>query len=128
MTTKRNEDIAKLLLKSLPPDASPNFEELVAWARYIADVYARLSEREKELNRSWALPPIGKKAAADAPQRAFSAAISNDFQRLFGQPLDDAAGALTEVVFNLPDGLDRDTIRGRRRSAARAAHSRKKST
>jgi hypothetical protein len=56
MTTKDNEVIAKLLFKSLPPDASPNFEALVAWARYTADVYAWLSEQWKELNQPWALP------------------------------------------------------------------------
>jgi hypothetical protein len=115
---QRTEVAAKAFL---PP--SVEHALLFDWAQYIANVYSEMSARQKE----WALPRIGKKAAADAPQRAFSRAISNDFRKLFRQPHDDAAAALTAVVFNLPDGPGSTTIRGRRRSADRAAHSRKKS-
>jgi hypothetical protein len=69
------------------------------------------------------LPEIGKKAAEDASQRAFSRAISNDFQALLGQPYHDAVAELTAVVFKLTDAT-----RVRRRSPKQAAHSRKKST
>jgi hypothetical protein len=111
----------------LPSVASVEYAQLFDWAQRIANVYGELSALQQEWDRQWALPRIGKKAAADAPQRAFSRAISNDFKKLVRQPLDDAAAALTLVVFNLPDGPGSTTIRGRRRSADRAAHSRKKS-
>jgi hypothetical protein len=115
---QRTEVAAKEFLPSV------DYALLFDWAQYIANVYGEMSARQKP----WALPPIGKKAAADAPQRAFSRAISDDFQKLFGQPLDDAVAALIAVAINLPGGPGSATIRGRRRSAKRAAHSLKKLT
>jgi hypothetical protein len=79
-------------------------------------VYRNLSTQQEEVNKDFPLPLIGKKAAKNAPERIFSAAISGDFQKLFRQPLDEAVATLTEVVFDLKNGIGSTTIRGRRRS------------
>jgi hypothetical protein len=103
----------------LTNDAPASFEHLLNWATYIAKVYANLSARERRLSEAFPLPSIGKPAAKNAPERFFSAAMTNSFRELFDRPLDEAVAALTEVIFNSEDATGSTSIRGRRRSAQR---------
>ena len=48
------------------------------------------------------------------------------WSELVGQPLDSIVAALTEVAFDLPQGVDAETVRGRRRLINRPEKSNRK--
>ena len=109
---------------SLSPEVP--FEEVHRLLQRIAAFYRALSEETKGLIAAINLPKIRKRNSPKAPEWVFSQMMSDRFQNEFGKPLDTVVSALTTVVFLQKNGVGNETVRGRRRRIAQAAHSRMK--
>jgi hypothetical protein len=99
------------------------FETARAAVAKLATFYSRVDEQYKESveasnELSWVLR---KKNQKKARQILFQRLLMKRFQELFGSPLDTVVAAISSVVFDAD--VESSTIRGRRRSAPRAAHS-----
>jgi hypothetical protein len=71
------------------------------------------------------LPKV-KRWNAKAPQKFFSELLSRHMSETYMQPLDTIVAALTEVAFDLPQGLAAETVRGRRRIGSAPENSKQK--
>jgi hypothetical protein len=90
-------------------------DELLEKVHCIERVYKEADERRAEYLNDFQYSKSRRVTAKDAPQVAFSKSMSNYFKKQFGQPLDAVVAALTQVVFNLKEGVSEETIRKRRR-------------
>ena len=94
--------------KSLTPEMVADVIENVAL------FYARLEEERQR--RIETLPDIKRPYSENAPRNHFSRLMSYYFMMHGGRPLDEVVTALTEVAFNVGDGLEKENIRALRRS------------
>ena len=83
-----------------------------------ANFYDRLAVESARVLAAAALPPIPhKRNSRTMRETYFGRAMSDFFKSTYGKPLDEVVAALTVVAFDLRDGPDSATIRGRRRSS-----------
>jgi hypothetical protein len=78
--------------------------------------YIRMDEENQA--RLASLPEV-KRWNANAAQKFFTDYLSRRMNETYGQPLDSIVAALAEVAFDLPKGVEAETVRGRRRTAHR---------
>jgi ABC-type xylose transport system substrate-binding protein len=86
--------------------------------------YLRVDEENRAFLAS--LPKI-KRWNAKAAQKFFTDFLSGCMTETYAQPLDAIVAALAEVAFDLHQGLDAETVRGRRRIAGTPENSKRKS-
>ncbi len=103
-------------------DSSITPNELIDIIEHLGLFYQRLEmQREQFLA---ALPAIKRPFSPSTPRKHFSRLMSDWFTKRYGRPFDDVVTALTEVVFNIGKGLEKESVRALRRPAK----SRRKST
>jgi hypothetical protein len=104
--------------KSITPD------QVLAIMDQLRVFYLRVDEENRAFLAS--LPKI-KRWNAKAAQKFFTDFLSGCMTETYAQPLDAIVAALAEVAFDLHQGLDAETVRGRRRIAGTPENSKRKS-
>jgi len=90
----------------------PDFQTAVELLRDISEAYA-------ELDRQWraclgCLPRIRKRNASNLDEQVFVPMIGLELQQLYGRPPNhEVVAGLTQVVFDLKDGVGYETVRSR---------------
>jgi hypothetical protein len=104
--------------KSITPD------DVITLLEQLRRFYLRLDEENQNILAS--LPKV-KRWNTNSAQKFFSEDLSARMRQTYGQPLDGVVAALTEVAFDLPQGVGAETIRGRRRLGRGPENSKRKS-
>ena len=107
-------------------DHSLNLSKVADIIEQLALFYGRIAQEERKLNKR--LPKIVRPYSEDAPRHFFVRAMSLWLERTYGRAFDEVTTALTEVAFDLTDGLDKENIRALRRSTKVAEKSRPRSS
>jgi hypothetical protein len=77
--------------------------------------YQRLEMERQQILDS--LPKVKRPFSPSTPRKHFSRLMSDWFTRRYGRPFDHVVTGLTEVVFDLRDGLEKESVRSLRRPA-----------
>jgi hypothetical protein len=104
--------------KSITPDKVLNILD------QLMQFYARMDEEYQRLLAS--LPKVTR-WNSKAAQKFFTDYLSRCMRETYGQPLDSIVATLTEVAFDLQQGVEAETIRGRPRMANAPEKSNRKS-
>jgi hypothetical protein len=103
--------------KSIRPD------QLLSFLDQLGVFFGRMQEEYRAL---FAKLPKVNRWNAKAPQKFFTEVLSRRMRETYLQPFDSIVAALTEVAFDLREGLAVETVRGRRRIGSGPENSKKK--
>ena len=92
-------------------------EKAIQLVGEIANFFARVQEERNSIIAT--LPAIKRPYGRNAPEIFFTNMMSSCLERLYGRKLHRVVTALVEVVFDKKEGVEQETIRGRRREAQR---------
>jgi hypothetical protein len=125
------EDIAKVREESetywplfWEGDKSITLNQVIGVLGQLGMFYIRMGE---EHHKWFASLPKTRRWNQKAAEKFFAEYISSRMKRTYGQPLDSVVAALTEVAFDLREGVSPDTVRGRRRGSTTPENSKRKS-
>jgi hypothetical protein len=104
-------------------DATTNPDKILSILEKLREFYVQLHRED----RVWldSLPQINR-WSAKSEQNWFTQYLSHHMTVTYGQPLDTIVAALTGVAFDLSEGVDPETVRGRRRVSKRPEKSNQK--
>jgi len=107
-------------------DPSVTVDNAIDLIEELALFYDRMAKEHKR--HADLLPKIKRPFSDSAPQVFFTQLMSSRLEALYKRPLDSVVTALAEVAFNLPEGIEEETVRARRRSTNPVEKSRRKTT
>jgi hypothetical protein len=105
-------------------DKNLTLDQVIAVIDQVSAFYRKLDEEDQRFFRS--LPDVkgwGNKPA----QKFFSEVLSERMIEIYGRPFDPIVATLVQVAFDLAEGVNTETIRGRRRKSGTPEISRRKS-
>lgn len=88
-------------------------EQVVSIVKRLPNFFARMDGEHQRFIEN--IPGVTRRGKRILPQRFFTLLLSKRLQEIYGKPLDTVVAALAEVTFDISDGLDAETVRGRRR-------------
>jgi hypothetical protein len=104
-------------------NANLNVDKVLEILNQLREFYARLDEEDRAYLDS--LPRINR-WNVKGQQRFVTEYLSRRMTETYGQPLDPIVATLAGVAFDLPEGVDPETVRGRRRVGKRPEKSNQK--
>jgi hypothetical protein len=93
-------------------DTTINLDKMLVILDQLRAFYVRMSDEYRVL---LAMLPRISRWDAKAPQRFFTEFLSSRMKKTYGRPHDAIVAALAGVAFDLREGVDTETVRGRRR-------------
>jgi hypothetical protein len=97
-------------------DANLSVDKVLEILDQLREFYARLDEEDRAFLDT--LPRVSR-WNVKGHQKFVSEYLSRRMTETYGEPLDPIVAALTEVAFDVPEGVGPETVRGRRRLAKR---------
>jgi hypothetical protein len=107
-------------------DSSMSPEKAIDLIEQLALFYGELEKEHQQHLAS--LPKINRPFSKKSPQHFFAKMMSDYFEKHYGRPFYEVVTALTEVAFDVSEGLNQESIRALRRAAKAPEKSRRKST
>jgi hypothetical protein len=97
-------------------DPEITFDKLISIVEVTADCFERLDDEARQIDAQmkWPNPPR-KRGGRTVAQVHFAEIMQDYFRREFSQPMTPTVAVLSQVMFDLPDGVDESTIRKRSR-------------
>jgi hypothetical protein len=97
-----------------------NLREIVGIVEATAECFQQLDVEARQIEAAMQFPkPPAKSGGRTAAQVYFANIMQDYFRREFGQPMTPIVVMLTQVMFDLRDGVDESTVRKRERRTGR---------
>jgi hypothetical protein len=106
-------------------DKNLTLDRVIAIMDQVSSFYLKVDEEYQLVFRT--LPEVKRWSGRKPAQKFFTEFLSKQMTRAYGQPLDLIVATLAEVAFDIVEGVDAETIRGRRRTPGKPENSRQKS-
>jgi len=91
-------------------DCTLDFKTLLATIEKLPQFLELLGQQHADMFDAL-LPTVSRSASKQARQKFFCKGMAQSLRWLYGQPLYEVIGILAQVVFDLPQALDPDTVK-----------------
>jgi hypothetical protein len=105
-------------------DKATSSDHVVAVLEHLRIFYLRMDEDNRAFLAT--LPEVKRWKREKPKQKFFTDYLSRRMKQTYGKPFDTIVAALTEVAFDLPQGVETDTVRKRRGIASTPENSKRK--